>query len=322
MAGLTLRQKALKPSIRRLASKGWSADAIARAYKITRADVRDILATPVRPPPAIRTGAARPIWSRLATKVRRLLFEQGKTAAETAAELDLDPARVEDFLARLTPRQNHRRRQGATLNRPRSARELSALREWLPNRTADDRDGVMLPAVEVLDLVELPGLPPEPTAWEGGHASPNVGKVDGTPVRRGKARPKVRPRPKGDADRRVKLDAAAREEIRRLYAAGGISKRELARRFGGDHKTIRELLSGHTHAVDGVRPVPAPPPAPPKARPATWREPKGADLRSRGGAVERERDRVMLPAPEVLDVVPPAIAGPTAWPERSRGPGS
>jgi transposase-like protein len=243
--GLTPRQKALKPSIRRLSKERWSADAIARLYDLTRSEVRAILAAPVRPPSPV--GPARPIWAQTATKVRRLAFEEGKDAEAIAAILDLCPVKVADFLARLTPRQAHHRRRGPTINRPRSRREQEALREWAPNRAGDERDLVMLPADEVLDLVEVPellGAPPpaiaEPNVWDDGPLSPKIGKVDGTPVRRGKARRKpVKRRP--DSDPRRKLDAAAREEILRLHAQGW-GFRRLAKKFGVNQKSIRKLI--------------------------------------------------------------------------------
>jgi hypothetical protein len=320
--GLTPRLKALKPTIRRLASKGWSAVSIARLYKIPRAEVLAILGAPARPPSPV--GPARPICTQTATRVRKLAL-QGQDAAAIAEALDLCPVKVADFLGRLTPRQAHHRRRGQTLNRPRSAREQAALREWMPNRSADDDDLVVMlaPPPEPPAIAEPI---PEPTAWEGGHASPKVGRIDGTPARRGKARPKVRPRLKGDGDGRVKLDAAARAEIRRLFAQG-VSKRELARRFGVQPRAIRELLSGHTHAVDGVKPIPSPPPpatpppATPPPKPSRWREPKGADLRTRGNADQLARDLVMLEVSEPAAVERPADPEPTAWGEKGRGHG-
>lgn len=268
---LTPRQNGCKPHVRRLANKGWSVDAIARAYKgrLTRAEVRAILDAPARPTSPV--GPARPIWSRLATKVRKLLWEEGKSAEEVAALLDLDAAKVADFLERLTPRQAHHRRQGVTINRPRSRREQEALREWTPNRAGDERDGVMLPADEVLDLVEPPErlapplaiawTIPEPTIWEGGPVDP---RLDRTPGRRDA---KARRHKIGPDDARIKLDAATRQEIRRLARLGSTAA-ELARRYGVNESTIRDLLRGVTHRDDGAEPIPPPPRATIGSRPA------------------------------------------------------
>jgi lambda repressor-like predicted transcriptional regulator len=247
---LTPRLKALKPSIRRLASKGWSADAIARLYHITRGDVRTILATPVRPPPP--TGTARRITGQTGSKVRRLHFDGGRSAAAIAAALVLDPIKVADFLERYTPREAHCRRKGNTLGRPRSAREQAALREWPRFRRGDD-DGPMLETAAAPELVpiELPAV--EPVVWTDGSIDPKVGKVDGTPVRRGKARRtarKVR-----DDDPRVKLDLARRNEVRRL-AREGWTVLDLARRFEVDPTTIRDLLRGRTFKADRAEVIP------------------------------------------------------------------
>jgi hypothetical protein len=245
MAVLTAGQWAMKPTVRRLANQGWSAAAIARRYRgmLTPGQVRTILASPVRRPSPV--GPARPIWSRLATRVRRLHFDEGKTAAEVAVELDLDPARVEDFLSRLAPRQAHHRRAGATLNRPRSRREQDNLREWLPRRHGDDgRDHLMLPGLDL--VVELPEplrdrplaiVPPipAPTVWEGGPMSPHATRERGPSRRKTKRLP--------DDHAAVKLDSAKRDEIRRL-AKEGWGCRRLARRFGVGLTAIHYVLRG------------------------------------------------------------------------------
>src|SRR5580700_8895514 len=224
--GLPKRLCGLAAVVRRLACKGWAADAIAREKRISTADVRAILDKPARRPPL--TGRARPILAQTGTKVRRMHFDEGQDAAQIALALDLDPAKVTDFIQRYTPREAHCRRRGNTLGRPRSAREQAALRSWLRSRVADD-DGPPLRTIPVPEL--LPGAPPppspsagsykpaEPTIWDEGPANPKVGKVDGTPVRRGKARPR-RYRKARAGDSRVKLDLAARQEIRRLARKG------------------------------------------------------------------------------------------------------
>jgi DNA-binding transcriptional regulator YdaS (Cro superfamily) len=369
---LTPRLNGMIPSVRRLASKGWTADAIARAQHITRAEVRSILAIPVRPP------RLRRIWGRMGTTVRRLHFDEGKGAAEIAAALVLDPVKVADFLDRLTPRQHHHRRQGVTVNRPRSAREQAALREWSPNRIADD-DGPMLETAAAPELLPVEPSPPavEPTVWTEGPISPKIGKVDGTPVRRGPARRKPRPS-------HGKFTPELRAEIRRL-AKEGWSRERLAKHFKVKVETIQRLLDGISYACDGAKPVPAPPPAPtigaripespsipatpyrrtkaasnakltleqrdeirqlsregwgtkrlakrfgvdkkaihnlligstysddPGApprppRPATWREPKGVDLRRRDDGHDDD-DLVVLPTPPIA-APPPAVEYP------------
>jgi DNA invertase Pin-like site-specific DNA recombinase len=259
MAILSPRLKALKPSIRRLASQGLSADAIARLYQISRADVRTILATPLRPLPP--TGRDRRILGLIGTKVRRLHFEEGQDAAAIAEALDLDPYRVADFLDRLTPRQNHHRRRGVTINRPRSAREQAALHDWTPNRISDE-DGAPLD-MPVPELVAPELVAPElvvqgesstpiigPTLWDGGPISPMVGKIDGTPVRRGPA--KRRNARASDDDGRVKLDSEKRRQLRRL-AKQGWGIRRLARHFGVSPHAIRDVLRGPR----ATTPVPA-----------------------------------------------------------------
>jgi hypothetical protein len=223
----------LAGKVRNRAAAGWTAAAIAEGLRLDPDAVRAFLSPPPPPPPA--PVEYRRIWGRMGTKVRRLHFEGGYPAAAIAEGLRLDPALTADFLARLTPRQNHHRRRGPSINRPRSRREQEALREWLPNRSAGDRDGVMLPELpaEVPDLVEVP----EPTAWEGGPINPKVGKVDGTPVRRGPAgregrkapavaaasppatspvpgpRPNRWREPKGNRSRRGNADQRARDRV-------------------------------------------------------------------------------------------------------------
>lgn len=51
---------------------------------------------------------------------------------------------------------------------------------------------------------------------------------------------------RGEHNGRAKLDPAKIQEIRRAYAAGGISQRTLGRRFGVSHTTIQCILRGDT----------------------------------------------------------------------------
>lgn len=148
---LSPRLNALIPSCRRLASHGWSTAAIARACSITRAEVRSILAVPVRPPRQPRVP--RP---------------------------PIDPER-------LVPRQRHRRRRvEGLLNRPRSPAEQARLSGW--DRLATDDPLGLPPAIaaaavpERLHQVEV--LIPPATAeasgdWGSIRASARPGGANG-----------------------------------------------------------------------------------------------------------------------------------------------
>lgn len=95
-------------SVRRLARKGWSADAIARLYRMTRADVRAMLEPPARKRPA-RPRPSRPPRPRLFGIDREWAPDRGAEyrdddaasmimPAIAAAELG-EPARAEDLSA-------------------------------------------------------------------------------------------------------------------------------------------------------------------------------------------------------------------------------
>lgn len=194
----------------------------------------------------------------LAPEARRLHFECGRSAGEIARELGADVAAIAEELALLARRQRHGRAKGAARNRPRSRREQAALSEW--DRSADG----------VVDAAAVPAPPPaaappapaivaaDPTEWDG-PLSPVVGRIDGSVVRRGPARPKKMARPKEDTDGNVKLTAADRAEIRRL-AKEGWETRRLARHFKVAVKTIQRLLNGQRWGADGQAP---------QARPST-----------------------------------------------------
>ena len=132
------RLNRLGASVRRLASKGWSADAIVRVYPtLTRPDVRAILASPERPP-----RLAREIRGRMGTRIRRLVAE-GLPPSAIAEALNLDPATLAEFLDRLVSR------QGKPLSRPRSRGEQAALSDRYPGSISG----------------RLPPRPPSPSCW-------------------------------------------------------------------------------------------------------------------------------------------------------------
>jgi hypothetical protein len=259
----------------RLASKvrnrhalGWTAEAIAEALTLEPSAVRAFLSPPPRPRPPPPQG--RPIWARLATRVRRL-HDEGRSDAEIALQLDLDLGRVEDFFRRLTPRQaHHRRRQQDILNRPRSRREQAALCEW--DRLATDDPLGPPPAIAAADVPELlpvasellsePAGPredwgPMQASWTSGGANGNAALTDADAVR-----------------------------IRERRAAG-ISRIDLAAEYRVSVSTITRITRGDTYrdaaaaeVLDLVEVIPAAPPVP-EPQGERWVEPPG-DRRRRG----------------------------------------
>jgi transcriptional regulator len=272
---LSQRLNARKPHVRRLAAHGWTADAIARAYQLTRAEVRMILQTPVRPPSP--TGPDRPIWARLATRVRRL-HDEGRSDAAIALQLDLDPGRVEDFFRRLTPRQaHHRRRQQDILNRPRSRREQAALCEW--DRLATDDPLGPPPAIADVDVPELLPVASGPVEVPTQIWPATVGpREDWGPMQASWT--------SGGTNGNAALTDADAVAIRHRRAEG-VPRADLAREYGVSVATITRITRGDTYrdaaaaeVLDLVEVIPAPPPVP-EPQGERWVEPPG-DRRRRG----------------------------------------
>ena len=91
--------------IRRMAAAGRTSEEIADLYGFDPAAVAALVGTPVgeawRLQPR-KTPTDRPILAQTATRVRELV-DQGWSAARIARELDLDPARVREFVRRIEP---------------------------------------------------------------------------------------------------------------------------------------------------------------------------------------------------------------------------
>jgi hypothetical protein len=167
----------LKDRARRMACSGHPADAIARAFDITVADVVEYL--------------DRAIRARLAGKVRARVA-RGEPAEAIAEALALPVDRVRDYIDRLAPRRGPSRarprsradqdrgprvhekrpvepersvpRQGQALSRPRSRREQAALSDWEWSDRPGDGDGDGPPAtIAAAGGPELPRVgPPGP----------------------------------------------------------------------------------------------------------------------------------------------------------------
>lgn len=160
-----------------------------------------------------------------------------------------------------------------------------SLEPWDRSEPADE------PAPSVAGPPVPAEIPPaEPTAWDG-PLSPKVGRIDGSTVRRGPAR-KAR-KTVTEGARYIKLDAAARAEIRRRARKGELPG-ALAREWGVHRRTIQDLLRGRTFGHDNAAPVaptpnepaigehPSYPPAP--VAPVPEPEPAGPPPPRRGRA--------------------------------------
>lgn len=66
-------------------------------------------------------------------------------------------------------------------------------------------------------------------------------------IERAKAGPQF-PRLRGVAHHSAKLDATKAQEMRMLYATGGITQRGLAKHFGVSQDAVWKVLSGRTWA--------------------------------------------------------------------------
>lgn len=247
----TPRLKSCAQYVRRLVKDGWSAVAAARRYGITAADVHWILDHPPRPP--VNRGQARMIRGRLGPVVVRRILD-GQSPDAIASELDLAEPAIVDWVIRLTPRQGHKRRRGKILNRARSAREQAALSDWLRFYAPSTFTTRPAPSADVVPAIAAaePASAVEPATWSG-PTSPNSVRFPG---RRGPARKSRRGRCKSDADRRVKLTRADRDEIRRLARDEGWGVQRIAQKFGVARSTVQNILSGKGFSGDRAKPVP------------------------------------------------------------------
>lgn len=269
--------------VRRLASKGWSADDIACIYPaLTPADIHAILAV-VR----ASLGPHRPIRGILARRVR-LRRGCGRTAEAIAAEFHIDPESVRAFLAlpppprprqprpidpeRLVPRQPHcRRRTAGMLNRARSPNEQAALSAW--ERSARAAAGPELPGPErpAIDLVEVPArICPAAVEAQGDWGPMQASFASG-----------------GNQGNAALTDA---EAVRiRARRAAGVPRKDLAREYGVSVATVTRITRGDTyrdaaavapHDLAAAEP-PATSPVPEPWPGERWEEPRG-DRRRRG----------------------------------------
>ena len=138
MLSLPLHLHPIADAVRRLARKGWSTAAIARAHHITSIEVRWILrrGAPVHPVDPLRR-----IKGPLSRHVRTLAA-RGETPERIGELLRLEPGHVAAFLAGPPPR---------SPRPPREPRPKYIPREWGPSRGPEFKDDD--------DLVEVPELP-------------------------------------------------------------------------------------------------------------------------------------------------------------------
>jgi len=98
-------------------------------------------------------GRDRKIYARLAVRVRELA-DQGASAADVAAALDLDPDRVHDFLRRLQPI------RGKRLARPRCQAKQRRIDQPRPRRPRQPKEPKQ-PKPRIIDAWKLAALEDE-----------------------------------------------------------------------------------------------------------------------------------------------------------------
>lgn len=236
---------AIVSGVRRLASKGWTVDAIARVYRMPRADVRAILDPPPRPVRLASSDPTRPIRGGLAMACRRR-HARGDSAEAIASALKLRAGDVAAYLA--------------------SVDALASRRAWLlsagPECRDDGQGDVIAPpiaeaAAGKLAAAEAPE-PSTPSAIVAGHCGV-WGSIHASTAAGGRA---------GNAA----LSDADAEVIRQLRARG-VARRDLADRFGVSPATITRITRGETYRASDVAEVAPEPTMKPQILPAQGPEP-------------------------------------------------
>jgi hypothetical protein len=275
--------------VRWLVSQGLPPDHVARVLEIDPAEV-EVLAPWSGRGVALRVdGPPRRHWREMiaaqtATKIRRL-DELGYDPGRIAAILAIRRADVVDFLARSKPlrtpkngtpvltrprdRSEHRQAMATIRRRQRRRPPAEPPDEWgyrhvyacaeIADQTTPAPIVPAIVAVEVPELVAVEARADVQAGAElplAGEWEPHFGRRDR----------------RGSHHQRSVLDFALAQEIRKVWAAGGITQRELAARYYISLSTLKRVLSGQSYAEPDTPPAAAelpatsPSPPPPKRR--------------------------------------------------------
>jgi transcriptional regulator with XRE-family HTH domain len=295
-----------------MASKGWTADAIARAYRqLSPADVRSILGTSI-------AGGRNP-RAKLSdddAALIRDLHDDGVSRQELADRFNVSRAAIDNIICRRSFRDVPRRRRSRPVRAARPRPTSPSGEWWLGPAWRDDDDPYfVLLWNRLLARIEahLPApAPPRPLPMPAGE----------------QWGPAVDVRPRGGQATAAKLSDDDASLIRELRAAG-MARKDLAGLFGVSVATITRITRGDTYP-EQPRPVldqvvtPELPAIAVADRPrATWSQPTRRPRSPAGEAFLGDAwrdDGPALPPREPDPPAPPAtspiiISAPTVWTE-------
>ena len=334
----------LKRQVRRLASHGWSAVAIARWLKIPRREVNAILRPPPPAPPPPRRPPPPPpapkpprppkpfppapdpyrrIAGPLATTARRML-DAGEAPELVAEALTLDVEAVRDLVERLQPLRKPRNGTDK-LVRPRSPGEqrgLSPRPEPEPPPPVEPgpwsyRDSSPppppAPPIAAVELAEFDLVEPRAEALESSRADPAPPRHVVDPSEWDDFFGRVERQ--GENNPRALLDVVTVIRIRKRHAAN-MTAAAIARELGLAYHLVQSVTSGETYRVLGEPLEPDAPPlqaAEPEIPPAIADPPRrepSADGWAYRDVEARRQDAVFVEALPVVEA--PAIAPPPA----------